>query len=372
MKLAYITRVRLPSQSAQSVQILSMANSFSRILGDKFRLISNSPTCVNQQTDEYQHVNWLSYKCNSLDVFNTLWFALLAVKVCIRAPDTIVFSRDIVVALFVVALKRVAVYEAHSEPRTKLSAFLFRLASKSKYLRLVCISNVLKEYYVANYGISEMSALSIHDGVSFNEYLDLLSLSKSELRSSLGLPLEKLVIAHTGSPSKGGIDLLAPLLLRDKDKIHFVHVGGTKEAILQLTQQLLDMGVSNIDFREHLPRSEVRKIQVAADVLYYGVSKEWSSYWCTSPLKIFEYMATGVPILATRFGSISEVLNSSNSYCFDPQSEQSLLSAWDAICSDSKVSSARALVAQREAEQVYSWDSRAQKILDFISRRSTV
>jgi glycosyltransferase involved in cell wall biosynthesis len=60
-------------------------------------------------------------------------------------------------------------------------------------------------------------------------------------------------------------------------------------------------------------------------MLLYLTSEKSPIYWCTSPNKIFEYMATNNPILAPNIGSIPEILNESNSYIFNIDDDSDLI-----------------------------------------------
>ena len=53
---------------------------------------------------------------------------------------------------------------------------------------------------------------------------------------------------------------------------------------------------------------------MSADLLLHINSKKSSIYWCTSPLKIFEYMTTKNPIIFAKSQSVNEILNNDNAY----------------------------------------------------------
>ncbi|TFH72266.1 glycosyltransferase [Gammaproteobacteria bacterium LSUCC0112] len=367
MKLTYITRVRLPSAAAQSVQILAMSKAFTHVLGINFKLISNYGETSKLDLLDRNSLNWSPIRTNSPDFIKSVKFAYITFKECLRERDVVIFTRDIAVAIASVIARRKVLYEAHSEPRSRVSSVLFSIVAKSKYFRLVCISRILADYYTKNFGLMDSNVLSVHDGVFFDDYLSVFEIGKSLLRKSLGLPNDKIVIVHTGNPSKGRLELLENILALDKENILAVHVGGSKDSFSAIEQYFKSKGIYNIELREHVSVDEVRKYQVAADVLFYAVSKDWSSYWCTSPLKIFEYMAAGSPILAAKYDSISEVLNIHNSFCFDPDSIDSFLEAWKELVPYLSKSNPRAEVAQFEAKFKYSWNKRAGIIVDFMS-----
>ncbi|MFQ5627042.1 MAG: glycosyltransferase, partial [Methyloligellaceae bacterium] len=113
--------------------------------------------------------------------------------------------------------------------------------------------------------------------------------------------------------------------------------------------------------------SRVPTYLAAADVLVLpnsGVT-DISRYY-TSPLKLFEYMATGRPIVASDLPAMQEVLVEGETALLVPSDDPAALAA--AIC---RLRSRPAL-AQRLAQQAkravgaYAWDQRATRLLNFL------
>src|SRR3989344_5657654 len=83
-----------------------------------------------------------------------------------------------------------------------------------------------------------------------------------------------------------------------------------------------------------------------------------------SPLKLFEYMASKKPIVATDLPTVREVLNRENSVLVRPDSARDLAAGIRQLIADPAL-------AKRLAEQAYedvrgySWIRRAQTVLEF-------
>ena len=104
----------------------------------------------------------------------------------------------------------------------------------------------------------------------------------------------------------------------------------------------------------------------SADILLIpniGVTDESISY--TSPLKMFEYMASSVPIIASDMPSIREVLNENNAFFVEPNNAKALANGIEKLLGDKNFSSR---LVQKSLEDVkkYTWDEYAKKILNFI------
>ncbi len=126
---------------------------------------------------------------------------------------------------------------------------------------------------------------------------------------------------------------------------------------------------TNVLFLGPRPYAELADNLAAADVLVLPNSgKHVISERFTSPLKLFAYMASGIPIVASDLPSIREVLDEGSAYFAKPDDAQDLARKVQEVVSDPN---ARAKAARaREKVKEYSWKKRAQKILRDIMRLS--
>lgn len=101
-------------------------------------------------------------------------------------------------------------------------------------------------------------------------------------------------------------------------------MGGSTSECQFWSEYYTSIGVNNIIFHPRVAHAKIRKYQFDADLLFFIVTRSSDIYWCTSPLKIFEYMATGTAILAANIGSVKEIISDDNAFCFDPDIDNSL------------------------------------------------
>ena len=88
-----------------------------------------------------------------------------------------------------------------------------------------------------------------------------------------------------------------------------------------------------------------------------------------SPLKIFEYMASGVPMIASDLPVLREVLSHGvNALVADPRDTSGWIAAIDQLCSDVGLRRRLAKRAQEDIETKYAWSLRAQNILQFFTK----
>ena len=82
-------------------------------------------------------------------------------------------------------------------------------------------------------------------------------------------------------------------------------------------------------------------------------------------MKIFEYMATGLPIICSEIGAITEVLDAETAVMFEPDEPKSLVAAVNSIL-DVGTSKTLGRNARARVSSQYTWKKRASTINSFI------
>lgn len=361
MKLFYIVNIGLHLQTARSVQLLSNAQTFYQLLGDDFRLY-----CPDKS--ELPFARYLSnggtHRENSLKrkmFFHFEIFRLLLLK----KRDKVIYSRNISIVLLAILLGYQCVWEAHDKLHNFNSVVLNWL--KSRILLIVSISEALKNHLVQTYGITSNKIFVAHDGVFVEDYDKIRSINVNTLRSELGIPQDRYIIMHTGSLYQGRGMEFFKTIAKEYLEILFIQVGGTKKDI----QKWRDIfkTYTNIYFYPHQNHDTLIKFQLSADALFLPMTEKNPIWWCTSPMKLFEYMATGLPIISTNIGSISEVLNDTNSITFSPNDEQSLVNAVKFCINNQNAAQKIGLNALQLVRSKYTWEKRCKKIIRIIKTR---
>jgi glycosyltransferase involved in cell wall biosynthesis len=95
-----------------------------------------------------------------------------------------------------------------------------------------------------------------------------------------------------------------------------------------------------------------------------------SAYY-TSPLKLFEYMAAGAPIVAAELPSIREVIkHGDNGWLVAPDDPGALAAGIRHVLQNRDLASAMAAKAARDAKN-YTWQSRAARIVEGVKRNGS-
>jgi len=138
--------------------------------------------------------------------------------------------------------------------------------------------------------------------------------SGGHIRSTLGLADKTPVVLYTGTfEPYQGLELLfaaARLVTAARPNVRFVLAGGRPEQVKQARAQARTEGVADmVVFAGQRPAQEIPEFLDAADVL---VSPR--SQGTNTPLKIYQYLRSGRPIVATRLLTHTQVLDDTVSF----------------------------------------------------------
>jgi glycosyltransferase involved in cell wall biosynthesis len=221
---------------------------------------------------------------------------------------------------------------------------------------------------VSTYGfaLDEPFALVAPMGVDLERYEGLPE--PTEARKRLELP-EKLTVGYTGHLYAGrGVDLLFQLA-GGFPEAQFVLAGGEPDAVRRWEARRLAWGLQNVRLLGFVPNRELPMVQAACEILAMPYARRVLSSSGTetgrfaSPMKTFEYLASGRAILSSDLPVLREVLSDENAVLVPSED----LSAWQGALRDLIRSpdrrSALAAQARREVER-YTWRARARRVLE--------
>jgi glycosyltransferase involved in cell wall biosynthesis len=172
-----------------------------------------------------------------------------------------------------------------------------------------------------------------------------------------------------------GVDVLLRALAQLPHVRGLIVGGHPAEEDLQRLQALGgELGLTDrVRFTGQVPRDRVPQLLEQADVVVMPHTSTPLSERHASPLKLFEYMAAGRPIVASDLQAVREVLRDGENSCLVRAADPDALASGIAkVLSDVDASERIARTAFSDASD-YTWDRRAERLeslLEQAMRRS--
>src|SRR3989344_6115898 len=378
MKLIYITNSRIPTTKAQGFQIMKMCEALARESVDVELWIPRRINPIKDLPFNYYNVreSFVINKIPTIDLIplhkilgsfanfiESMSFAAFNVWRLRKTDFDAVYSRDQFTLWLLSFLNYKFIYEMHKMPRhPRLYRKIWRKAHK-----IITITAVLKDAIVKE-GADAAKILVAHDCVDL-EIFNSVNKSAGELKTELNLPAEQFLAGYVGKfktleQEKGLKTMIEALSLLDKEtKMAFI--GGDEAEVKEYKSLAQRFNVlPQCIFIGYQPYKRMIEYMKAMDaVVLPSPDKPLAHY--SSPLKLFEYMASGRPIIASNLPAIREVLNDKNALFFKPESGDDLARAIKMI----KASPALGYHLSRQAladVKNYTWTSRAENILKSI------
>lgn len=383
MRICYLARSSVPSRTANSIHVMKMAAAYAA-LGHEVTLIVPRLDAdeVEPAADDlfgFYGVEpsfrvWRMQLPRRLP--GTLTYGLLLPLAARRLRAELVHSRNLAAAWGASRWLRLpTVYELHDVPseNRRQRGMLAALVASERLLGLVTITRALRDHLrrALPAGFPERRLLVAPDGV--DESAVELAVDRRRARRTLGLdpvldPGDRRLAVYTGHLYTGrGIGLILDLARRRPDH-RFLLVGGTPDDIDRRRRQA--EGLDNVTFAGFVAPAEIPLYLRAADVLLMpyadrvavaggGDTAAWAS-----PLKMFEYLAAGRPILASTLPVLQEVLTDGRNALLLPHGAPERWSQALARLRDDPPTAERLARTAREDAAGFTWRRRAERLLD--------
>lgn len=364
--IVYIANIRLPTEKAHGLQIMKTCEALVKNGVEIELLVPNRNDISNQEIFDFYNIKPV-FKITKIPIsnipvdskigflLNSLIFSWKSVFYARKHNADFVYSRDILPVFFSFFFGIKCYFEAHMGGWGLFSAILKKING------IVCITQGLKDFYISK-GVDKNKIIVAPDAVDISAFTDLPN--KEDCRKELGLPLDKKIVMYVGSFNLykwKGLDVFLDSAKLSDSSLLFVAIGGTKSEI----EQIVASGISsNVRLIERIGNAKIPKYLKSADILIIpNRSGDIISEKYTSPMKLFEYMASGVSIVASDLPSIREIINDSNGILVKPDNPKYLFEGIKLALSSGGTLASKAFEDVREN---YSWEKRAKTIKDFI------
>ncbi len=377
-KITYIANARIPTEKAHGVAIMKMCEAF---VQESFNVDLIVPRRLNKMKDnpfEYYGVEKefkiIKLPCLDLVYFGklgfliqTFSFALSTTVYLLFRKNSIIYSRDEFSLFMLSFFKKNLVWEVHT---ARNNFIVHRIARRIK--KIISITNGLKDFYVDTYNINSNKILVSSSAVDTKRF-DIVA-SKKVLREEFLLPIDKKIIGYVGKyktmGEEKGIDMLINIFseVLKKNKNIFLLIVGMNENELSEVENIFDrenIPTNSYKLISHVSQIKIPRLLMSSDILIMNYPNKEHYVKYMSPLKMFEYMASGVPIVSSDLPSTREILNKDNSVLVDLSNRHGFLSAIDSILNNKKFADNISEMSKLDVRN-HTWNIRAKNILNFI------
>jgi glycosyltransferase involved in cell wall biosynthesis len=370
--LVYISNGNIPSTWAHTFQIMKMTEALSRLARGVSLMVAVDMVNYHLRRNRTDLWRWYGLRTR-FDIRRVpiAWhqnpvherdsnprFCLVAPLLARLGRHRTVITRSPTVALRSLKLRMPTIFELHSVPKPKVLEAIAAIVRHPGLVGLVANTTAVAESLVAA-GADEASVLVAPNGVDLDQFD--ADADRSDARRRLGLPDDAPIVMYCGHlyDYKGIADIIDSA--RRLSQIRFVLVGGRPEEVERWRQSA--EGVTNLRFEGFVANQELPRYLAASDICLSTHSARHEAAAWTSPLKLYEYMAAGRPIVATDIPATRDLLrHGHNAVVIEADNAEALSAGIQHLLDRPALGVSLVRQARSEAEG-FGWPARAESIL---------
>ncbi|OCQ97346.1 glycosyl transferase family 1 [Nostoc sp. MBR 210] len=256
-----------------------------------------------------------------------------------------------------------AIYEHHHHEDKQFEP---EIVNHPLFQVAVTVADTVRESMI-QHGMPPEKLIKIHNG--FNRlFMQRQPEKAAEWRQKLLQNQRSQLVVYAGALRKfKGIDILIDVA-KQMPNVQFVCAGGEAKEVEHYQKLAQSQQVDNITFLGYVLHNELASLLQAADVLAHPHCSGPASTF-TSPLKLFDYLASGNPIVATEIISLEEFKNTPAiaAWC-EPDNPHQFAAALQKVL-ETHPKKADGYPEILEFVKQFSWENRAAKILSYVEER---
>lgn len=397
-KLLYISMMRMPTEKAHGLQIMQNCEAFADAGYELTLWVSRrwNTRRMRQVKDPFAyyglHPNFTIRYLPCIDLFPLfppdsrgarlafylllLSYSLVMAVLLLSTRADVYYSREeaLLALLSWLKPKPSLAYEAHLLSLSRRGAALTRYVI-ARVGSVIAITPQLRQDLIRQRGACPERTLVAHDGIRRARFATLPN--QSTARRQVGWDKSAFIVGYVGRLHTIGMDKGLGTLVAALSQVkgaHLALVGGPDDMVEDLRRQWLELGLPKERFlyAGHVPPADVSCYMSAFDVCAMPHPHTTQFAYYTSPLKLFEYMASHSPIVASDLPAWSDVVSHEESALLVPPADSAALAqAIDRLRRDPALRQRLAKAARRRVMAHYTWAARAEKILAHIQLAQT-
>ena len=382
MKFSYISHsTAIPSRRAHGVQMMRACHAFVKQGADVRLLLprgQKTPLCELgdfasvwdfygiEPNFEIKHLPVGLYRSRRrFDIYTAV-----ALLYALQRRDRLIYTRCLDIAFLTTRLGFSTVCETQTfagfggdKYNRLLPHWIQLVKNRPRRAAMVAATRVDAEEYI-KLGFPSDRMLVVANGVNPQDFE--LAVSKQSLRDALSLPQSKLIVCYSGDldEDKGIYEFLRCAQLHPD--LMFLVVGGEPDDIAACQAFVQERHLGNVRFAGYVPHFLVPRYLLASDILVMPQIAHPKTDFPRSALKMFDYLASGRPIVSTDFPTVREIFaHKHNAFLVPPTGSESLALGIRYLLNHSDLAETLAQRATQDVQQ-YSWENRARRILTWV------
>lgn len=333
MRILCIMEAPLGSHKAHAINVVKTAGGFS-LLGHEVFVLAKEPESPDFDLaallDSYGESGLHPIVISGSARMTDSQYALEVASITRDLMPEFVFARSFGGALVCgrMGLRTVMETHAHAGDLRPIVLEAFTAAQQGHISAIVTISHTLKSAYIQS-GAPASRVHVVPDGVDPRLFLPPASLSARGVSPYSNERGFNAVYAGHLYDYKG-----IPCILdaaAHAPNIQFHLVGGLPEDIARIQATILKRSLHNVEVHGHVSHTQVPRYLWHADALLLPYSSKHPSAAWTSPVKLGEYIASQVPIIASRIPGLEAWVDEPVVQWVTPDDPQSLVNALEEL-----------------------------------------
>ena len=253
-----------------------------------------------------------------------------------------------------------AIYEQHHHENKQFESEIVR---NPLFQISVTVADTVRDSMILN-GMPPEKVITLHNGFNHLFLARQTEAAQNWRQQLLEDDRQHLAVYAGGLYPFKGVDMLVDVAL-ELPQVQFAIAGGDSSQVTAYQQLAKSKQVNNIQFLGYLPQNQLASLLQAADVLTHPHCLTEAATF-TSPLKFFDYMASGTPIVATEIASLMEFKsgNIAATWCEPDNPHQFAQSIRDCLTKYPRKSEGYAETLNFVKQ--FSWENRIQKIMGYV------
>lgn len=378
MRFHYISPSTLPSRSANSVHVVWQCNGLAakgaavtlyakRGMPDASKLPAALQDAYGVNSSSMRLATCYSPSSQG----DNLRIAALALDAIWREGGVgTILSRNLYAAFVLAVLqKRPILFETH-QLEQGVRKMMQRAIMTRPWVTTITISERLTEFLARHHGVLPCHSLVLHDAAPDGiRPVDVMA-RRQELAKLVPQAGGRwdLVCGYFGHLYPGrGVEIISAMAAARPGCLFLVYGGNECD----LDDHRAANHLSNLYFLGHVPHPVARHAMTLMDVLLMpyqesvsiGVAGHDTAHWM-SPMKMFEYLGSGVPVISSDLPVLREVLrDSENCLLAAPADIGAWISALDRLFEERGLANALGSAAHAQYLNHHTWSRRAERLL---------